>query len=168
MHAVDLLQLKQATAHGLEARVGAAQQAARARASGHARPGRSRKLLCATAPLWVVRGAQQPFAPLSLQPAALRLRYLLLLLVLCCSSCYKDYQGDYYVSQLLVALAGDYPHSMLRATGSYAACSRRGTLLVPLLHQQSRSQGEGIEKCGEAFFAVFSSPAMAGMRGSMG
>ena len=87
------------------------------------------------------------------------------LLQLCCC---KDYQGDYYVSQVLFMLAGDYPHPILRAAGSYAACSRRGTWLVLLLHQQSRSQGEGIGKCGEAFFAVFSSPAMAGMRGSMG
>ena len=83
------------------------------------------------------------------------------LLQLCCC---KDYQGDYYVSQVLFMLAGDYPHPILRAAGSYAACSRRGTWLVLLLHQQSRSQGEGIEKCGRHFLLFSGNPQWWGER----
>lgn len=63
----------------------------------------------------------------------------LLLLLICCMD-YLIYY--YYAPKMLVALAGSYPHTVVQR-GPDTAYTQGVVFCVPLLHQQSRSQGEG-------------------------
>ena len=158
---VALAPWDQATAHGLEVRVGRAQQAARDRASGRARPGRLRELLCTAVLLRIMRGAWPSVLLLPSQPAALRLRYLRR----CCSAAALLLQG---LPGRLLRVPGALrarrrlpaPHTARSriVRGVLAARDLAGALAAPA----EQEPGRGDRKMREAFFAVFREPAMVG------